>query len=55
MNFVALKMLTGDRAKYLGFIRELLARDGLYARLYRLQASPLDVAVRSSSVPVLEV
>jgi ATP-binding cassette, subfamily B, bacterial len=38
-----------------GSHRELLARDGLYARLYRLQASPLDVAVRSSPVPVLEV
>ena len=33
--------------------RELLARDGLYARLYRLQASPLDLAVRSR--PVLKV
>jgi ATP-binding cassette subfamily B protein len=38
-----------------GSHRELLARDGLYARLYRLQASPLHVAVRSSPVPVLEV
>ncbi|SRR6266536_489907 len=38
-----------------GSHRELLARDGLYARLYRLQAGPLDVAVRSSPVPVLEV
>jgi ATP-binding cassette subfamily B protein len=38
-----------------GSHRELLARDGVYARLYRLQAGPLDVAVRSRPVPVLEV